>query len=947
MTSLQLPLPNMVPSSDWRPEPLSALPQSWKDVKRLGFDIETRDDHLKELGPGVRRGSYIVGYSFAIEDGPSYYVPFRHEGGDNLDPDQAVQYLRDRAGEFTGELVGANLSYELDFCSEIGVEWTGATCRDVQVADPLIWEHHRSYSLAAILERWSLPPKDEALLRQAADVYEVCPKGGLWRLPARYVGAYGAADAALPLSLLRKQEREIEAQDLWGVYDLESKLLPVLVRMRRRGIRVDMDRLRFMEEWSLNVQRDACAEITARTGVNVAIGDLMKASALAPAFEAIGIALAKTKTGKPSITAAMLDSLDHPVGAAIRRGRQMDKLRNTYCNQVRKFEINGRVHPSFNQLRRRKEEGSAEAGTITGRCSADDPSIQNQPTRDDEFGMPWRGIYVADAGSLGFASCDYCFDDQTEILTEHGFVKFPELDPTAKVAQWHKDRTIDYVVPSEHQIFDYRGPMVSVSGRFVDLLMTPNHTCVFVDRDGTLIKSKARDYSEWKRRHWAIPTGGVVTSGRKEDPDVLRLVVAVQADASDRVSSYRFWLKREDKIQRVKYLLTRLGVPYTTGVCEKKGGQTYISFSRDLRVLQYLDDGKTFILDQLLGLDFECRSVFLDELHFWDGNRKQNKYFSTNLHNCDVVNHLATITDRRSTLATHQWQPNHKTLGSVSLSYRKTASIQKLQIETKQYLGKVYCVTVPTHMIIIRRCGKVSISGQSQQEPRWTVHWSEECNLNGATEAGDQYRNDPTTDHHSMMADLTGLKRKDAKAVFLGLCYGMGGAKLCRGLGLPTKTAERRGRMIEVAGDEGQSILDKFSAAVPFVRDIAKLAERRASRVGYVRTHSGRRCRFIRDAMGNYDWTYKALNKLIQGSSADQTKEAMVAADAAGFPLQLQIHDELDLSIESIEQANELATLMQDVIPLRVPSKVDVEVGPSWGEISEEGVAKCAAFYSS
>jgi DNA polymerase I-like protein with 3'-5' exonuclease and polymerase domains len=164
----------------------------------------------------------------------------------------------------------------------------------------------------------------------------------------------------------------------------------------------------------------------------------------------------------------------------------------------------------------------------------------------------------------------------------------------------------------------------------------------------------------------------------------------------------------------------------------------------------------------------------------------------------------------------------------------------------------------------------------------------------------------------------------------------MGGPKLCRKLGLPTKVAdvERGGRKVrmEVAGDEGAELLGKFDQLVPFVKQLAKACTKAANARGYIRTLSGRRCRFPTDEHGNFDWTHKALNRLIQGSSADQTKMAIVALEDAGHAVQLQVHDEIDLSVRDEAQSREVTEIMMTCTPLSVPSKVDAELGTSWGD---------------
>lgn len=640
-------------SSDWKAPDLNSLP-SWEGAKRVAIDCETRDPDLKRLGPGAGRrpNSYITGISFAIEDGPGAYLPIRHEGGDNLPVEAVLRYLRDQARTFSGDIVGANLPYDLDFLAGDGIEFTQVRYfRDIQIADPLICELHDSYSMQAIAERWGFPGKDEAVLRAAAVDYGIDPKKDMWMLPAKFVGQYAEEDTRLPLNILRRQEREIDDQDLWGVYNLESKLLPILTRLRRRGVRIDLDRLEQVERWALEKETEALAQVRALTGHRIAVGDVWKPEALAPALEHIGIRLNKTSTGKPSIDKELLGSIDHPVANALERARKVNKLRTTFAGSVRDHMVNGRIHCTFNQLRRQKDDEEGTAGAAYGRLSCEHPNLQQQPARDD-FAPMWRAIYLPEEGEL-WASNDY-----------------------------------------------------------------------------------------------------------------------------------------------------------------------------------------------------------------------------------------------------------------------------------------------------------------SQQEPRMAVHYAclareliGERAWRSALAARDAYRNDPNTDNHQMMADMAGIKRKDAKEIYLGLSYGMGGAKMCRKLGLPTIMAVRgpRGvlydatspegqrlaaegaRRFEAAGPEGQQLLDTFDAKVPFVKRLAKACEQRAKAVGYITTLSGRRCRFPKDPHGNFDWTHKGLNRLIQGSSADQTKMAMVACADDGLDIILQVHDEIAFSVKNRDEAERAAEIMRNCTPLELPSKVDVEIGPTWG----------------
>ena len=230
----------------------------------------------------------------------------------------------------------------------------------------------------------------------------------------------------------------------------------------------------------------------------------------------------------------------------------------------------------------------------------------------------------------------------------------------------------------------------------------------------------------------------------------------------------------------------------------------------------------------------------------------------------------------------------------------------------------------------------------SSQEPRLLVHYATLLDLPGAEKMAQAYRDNPDTDFHQMVADMAGIKRKAAKTIGLGLMYGMGKQKLANSLDLPL--------------DEASELIATFHSKVPFLKGTVDAVMRRIEHPasgGAIRTLLGRKCRFPlwepvewgvnkalprEQAIIEYGQrikragTYKGLNRLIQGSAADQTKAGMVALYKAGFDIRLQVHDEIALSVQSKEDAREAANLMANAVRLEVPSRVDVEVGPSWGE---------------
>lgn len=230
----------------------------------------------------------------------------------------------------------------------------------------------------------------------------------------------------------------------------------------------------------------------------------------------------------------------------------------------------------------------------------------------------------------------------------------------------------------------------------------------------------------------------------------------------------------------------------------------------------------------------------------------------------------------------------------------------------------------------------------SSQEPRLLVHYATLLGLPGAERMAEAYRSDPNTDFHQMVADMAGIKRKAAKTIGLGLMYGMGKQKLANSLDLPL--------------DEAAELIGTFHSKVPFLRGTIDSVMRRIEHPasgGSIRTLLGRKCRFplwepieygINKALPREQaaieygsrikraMTYKGLNRLIQGSAADQTKVAMIALHKAGFRLLLQVHDEIAISVDGRNNADHASRIMQEAITLEVPSRVDVEIGPSWGE---------------
>jgi DNA polymerase-1 len=199
-------------------------------------------------------------------------------------------------------------------------------------------------------------------------------------------------------------------------------------------------------------------------------------------------------------------------------------------------------------------------------------------------------------------------------------------------------------------------------------------------------------------------------------------------------------------------------------------------------------------------------------------------------------------------------------------------------------------------------------------------------------------------DFHTMVAEMANVPRKQAKTINLAMMYGMGVNKLSEQLDIPV--------------DEAKTLVQQYHNRVPFVKALMQGVTNRLNDKtsgGSVRSILGRKCRFdlwepdtfamnkalpYREAVQEYGpttklkraYTYKALNRLIQASAADMTKKAMTDIYKTGKIPLIQIHDEVAMSVASREEAENIAKLMTDAVPLEVPNKCDVEIGPSWGE---------------
>jgi DNA polymerase-1 len=354
----------------------------------ISFDLETYDPGLRKRGPGAHRGGYIAGIGIGTEAGFRGYYPIAHENDpDNLPREKVLQWLGEQL-QLPVPKIGARLLYDLTFLDAANVKSCGPYY-DVQIAEPLIDENRRTYNLESLAQRYLKTGKREAVL--IAWIEEILGvkrhhKEHIWRVPAKIAAKYAIGDVDLPLRIFKEQRLKLEKLDLWRLFLMESKLIPMLVAMHRRGVCVDIDTAERLYQDMAQRQDMQMAQIKRETGLTI---DPWNARSIAKIFDQLGLEYSYTeKTGAPSFTKTFLAQHPHPIAQLINGIRHLDKLKETFVKGfVLEGNYKGRIHCQFNQLK------SDENGTGTGRFSSSQPNLQQIPVREED-GKLIRRLFI-------------------------------------------------------------------------------------------------------------------------------------------------------------------------------------------------------------------------------------------------------------------------------------------------------------------------------------------------------------------------------------------------------------------------------------------------------------------------------------------------------------------------------------------------------------------------
>ena len=378
---------------DWNIPPEYPDLTGYKDV---AVDLETYDPNIKTLGPGwARNDGHIIGIAVAAGEYKGYF-PIRHENAHNLDPKFTLKWLKKQMAVPDMNVIMHNATYDAGWMRAEGIEIQGRII-DTMITGALVDENRWSFGLDAMARDFVQLRKDEKLLQAAAKEWGVDPKAEMYKLPPKYVGSYAEQDAVATLKLWEALKIQLEEQELWHIWNVETDLIRCMLDMRTNGVRVDLDKAEQNKKLIRSKTKELRSYIEKEAGMEV---DIWASASIQKMFDKMGMEYFTTEKGAPSFTKSFL--IDHPskVCQALVKLREFDKADSTFIDSILRHEHNGRIHTELHSTRR------DEGGTVTGRFSSSNPNLQQIPARDPDIKKMIRGLFIPE-DNCQWGSFDY------------------------------------------------------------------------------------------------------------------------------------------------------------------------------------------------------------------------------------------------------------------------------------------------------------------------------------------------------------------------------------------------------------------------------------------------------------------------------------------------------------------------------------------------------------
>ncbi len=391
-----------IPETDW------VKPETFPDLSRckaICLDTETYDPHLLTEGPGWARGKgHIVGISICVPEGGAWYFPIRHEvePHDNLEPSKVLAWLSETLSNPNQPKLGANLTYDVGWLRHEGVNVKGMLY-DVQFAEALLREDSRLALEKLGMHYLGEGKETDFLYEWSSQFYGGKPNGSqranIYRCPPRLVGPYAISDVDLPLRILSKQWPLLHKENLFHIFEMECKLIYLMIEMRFAGVRVNVEKAEELSDTLNKKILTTSDKIRSLVGFEVNVN---AQDSLTRAFEALNIPIIRSANGKGSFKGDWLEEQEHPLAKLVVEERKLAKLKGTFVESyILNSHVNGKLYGNFHQL------NGEEGGTRSGRFSSSFPNLQNIPSRDEELAPLVRGLFIPDEGHKYWRKYDY------------------------------------------------------------------------------------------------------------------------------------------------------------------------------------------------------------------------------------------------------------------------------------------------------------------------------------------------------------------------------------------------------------------------------------------------------------------------------------------------------------------------------------------------------------
>jgi DNA polymerase I-like protein with 3'-5' exonuclease and polymerase domains len=371
-----------------------------KKIQQVAIDLETHDPEIKNLGGGwATNKGFVVGVAISFE-GFDGYFPVRHERGGNFSEEEVKKWLVKLFKE-DPIVICHNAVYDLGWLRRWGVECNVTKVYDTLIAAPLVDENRYSYSLDSLSKDYLGERKQGNILEEFGKEHGFKAIEYMHMVPVEIAGVYAEQDTRLTLKLWEFLRVEIQKQGLTDIFNLETDLLRLLLEMRWKGVRVDLEKAEKTKKFFKSEEEKIYQNIKKETGIDIGSSDIYAAASLQKIFDKLGEKYELTEKNKQAkISNTLMRESDNPLIQSISVAREYNKAHTTFIDSILKHQVDGRIHAEINQLK------GEYGGTVSGRLSMNNPNLQQVPARNEAIGPKIRSLFLPEEGEK-WASLDY------------------------------------------------------------------------------------------------------------------------------------------------------------------------------------------------------------------------------------------------------------------------------------------------------------------------------------------------------------------------------------------------------------------------------------------------------------------------------------------------------------------------------------------------------------